>query len=62
MERLKELKEYADKVKLARPECLREIDGIVELFVSEVEQGGSVEHEYSLAVSDLEYILINGEE
>ena len=48
------LLDYAAEVVLKYPQLKEELDGLIELCVNEIEEGGSVTHDISLCWSDIE--------
>ena len=49
--------DYANSVIEKYPQLKEEINGLIELCVTEIEEGGSVTHEIQLCWSDIEYLV-----
>ena len=51
------LSDYANSVIEKYPQLKEEINGLIELCVTEIEEGGSVTHAIQLCWSDIEYLV-----
>lgn len=49
--------DYANSVIEKYPQLKEDINGLIELCVTEIEEGGSVPHEIQLCWSDIEYLV-----
>jgi hypothetical protein len=57
MTNLRELASYAKKVSAQYPALQEEIDGLLELCWSEIEEGGSAQHEINLCRRDIDSLV-----
>ena len=59
---MKELFEFAKIMKLLHPKLAEEIEDLVQLCISEIEEGGFEEHEISLYMEDIRQLVEEDEE
>jgi len=58
---LDRLKQMTVQLMANHPEHKEELMELYQLAVDEIEEGGSEAHECELAISDMEYLIENGE-
>jgi hypothetical protein len=54
---MKELLEYAREVVKSRPELVDEVNGLLSLCYSEIEEGGSPTHEIELCADSIKQLI-----
>lgn len=55
--KIHQLKQYCKETIAQHPSFKEEIMDLLDLAISEIEEGGSEEHEIQLCISDIEFII-----